>query len=245
TNDAPVVTSEAEQHEGHVTEHTEAELGHNNDVHEAKGVIKFSDDDLTDKHTISKADVRARYLGTLTYAFNQETKEIEWTFTVPDADLNTLNKDDKVTQVYTFTIDDGNGGSVTQDVTITITGTNDIPEITADSVLSGSVTEQGVGNEDASPIVQGSLKGDDADSDASLSWSLVDGDGTGPVSSPDDDGAERKQELEGTYGKITLSTSGEWVYELDNVKAQKLAQGEEFLEEFVVRVYDEHGAYSQ
>src|SRR5690606_841755 len=92
---------------------------------------------------------------------------------------------------------------------------------------------------------QGSLKGDDADSDASLSWSLVDGDGTGPVSSPDDDGAERKQELEGTYGKITLSISGEWVYELDNVKAQELAQNEQFVEEFVVRVYDEHGAYSQ
>ncbi|MFX9969617.1 VCBS domain-containing protein, partial [Acinetobacter baumannii] len=32
-----------------------------------------------------------------------------------------------ITQVYTITVSDGHGGTVTQDVTITITGSNDTP----------------------------------------------------------------------------------------------------------------------
>ena len=45
-----------------------------------------------------------------------------------------------LTQTYTVTVDDGTAALATQDVTITITGTEDAPTITA-TTQAGSVTE--------------------------------------------------------------------------------------------------------
>ena len=45
-----------------------------------------------------------------------------------------------LTQYYDVTVDDGNGGTAVQTVTITITGTNDAPTITS-GAQSGSATE--------------------------------------------------------------------------------------------------------
>ena len=52
-----------------------------------------------------------------------------WTFTLDNDDpiLQSLAVGQTITQVYTVTVSDGHGGTVTQDVTITITGTNDSP----------------------------------------------------------------------------------------------------------------------
>ena len=66
---------------------------------------------------------------------------MEWTFSVPDADIDYLAKDQVVTQSYTITVSDGNGGSVDQQVTVTITGSNDAPTISAATDVSGAVTE--------------------------------------------------------------------------------------------------------
>ena len=53
----------------------------------------------------------------------------------------TWPKDQVVTQNYTITVSDGNGGSVDQQVTVTITGSNDAPTIRAATDVSGAVTE--------------------------------------------------------------------------------------------------------
>jgi len=50
---------------------------------------------------------------------------------------------ESLTQVYTVTVDDENGGTVTQDITITIDGTNDAPTITQDLVIDGSTVVAG------------------------------------------------------------------------------------------------------
>ena len=50
------------------------------------------------------------------------TGQVDWTFSVPDADIDYLAKGEVVTQSYTITVNDGNGGSVDQQVTVTITG---------------------------------------------------------------------------------------------------------------------------
>ena len=57
------------------------------------------------------------------------TASVGWTFTLDDNDpiLQSLAAGQTITQVYTVTVMDNNGGTVTQDVTITITGTNDAP----------------------------------------------------------------------------------------------------------------------
>src|SRR5436305_15129798 len=42
---------------------------------------------------------------------------------------------------FTITLDDGNGGLITKQIDVTITGTNDAPVITAQDLV-GAVTEQ-------------------------------------------------------------------------------------------------------
>ena len=54
-----------------------------------------------------------------------------------------------VTVVFTITVDDGNGGTDTQNVTIDITGSNDAPVITPVDV-TGSITEGGTLSETGS-----------------------------------------------------------------------------------------------
>ena len=55
---------------------------------------------------------------------------MSWTYDIDNAAAQQLAAGQVVTEVYTITIDDQNGDTVTQDITITITGTNDAPVIT-------------------------------------------------------------------------------------------------------------------
>ena len=47
---------------------------------------------------------------------------------MPTSDLDFLAAGETVTLVFTITVDDGNGGTDTQDVTILVTGSNDAPD---------------------------------------------------------------------------------------------------------------------
>ena len=53
--------------------------------------------------------------------------KLSWSFSVPDKDLDFLGAGKTLTQTYTTTVNDGQGGTASQDVTITINGTNDAP----------------------------------------------------------------------------------------------------------------------
>jgi len=104
------------------------------------GTISFADVDLTDVHLVSNISAPVVTLstgvtipgggplGTLTTGVVDDiTNTVGWTFTVLDGDVDFLAAGETVTQVYTVTLDDGNGGTVDQDITITINGTNDAP----------------------------------------------------------------------------------------------------------------------
>ena len=60
--------------------------------------------------------------GVVTYSFSGNENQFDY-----------LAEGESVTITYTVTIDDNNGGSDTQDVTVTITGANDAPDITIES----------------------------------------------------------------------------------------------------------------
>lgn len=118
----------------------------------SNGTITFRDVDLTDTHTIAKDFTSASStlpgfagapLGTFTIDLDPEnttdivnTGTVQWHFSLPENDptLQSLAEGQTITQVYTITITDEHGAFVTQDVTITITGTNDVPTITAADV---------------------------------------------------------------------------------------------------------------
>ena len=119
------------------------------------GSITFTDLDLTDTPTATEATKSVTTALTLTVAQqttiedaftisadagNTNNGTINWDYTINEVDLDFLAAGETVTVVYTITVDDGNGGTDTQDVTVTITGSNDVPVIAVVDV-TGAITE--------------------------------------------------------------------------------------------------------
>ena len=113
----------------------------------ASGTIAFHDVDLTDTHVVSAAFKSTDYssqLGTLSAVITSDTTgsgsgQITWTFTANDSTLDQLAAGQTVHETYTVTLNDQHGGVVTQDVTVTITGTEDAPDITVGAGDSAAV----------------------------------------------------------------------------------------------------------
>ena len=119
------------------------------------GSITFTDLDLTDTPTATEVTKSVTTTLTLTAAQQTAIEDaftvspdagntndgiINWDYTITEAELDFLAAGETVTLVYTITVDDGNGGTDTQDVTVTITGANDAPVIAVVDV-AGAITE--------------------------------------------------------------------------------------------------------
>ena len=105
--------------------------------------------------------------GTLTLGSNGA-----WSYALNngDADTNALAKDEAATDVFTYTVSDGQGGFGTSTVTVNVTGTNDAPVITG-GAATGSVTEDTANQTQAT----GQLFATDPDHNATKAWTVVGG----------------------------------------------------------------------
>ncbi|HEY0324612.1 MAG TPA: VCBS domain-containing protein, partial [Allosphingosinicella sp.] len=122
-NDPPTIDEGGTDADGAVTELPDGDPGEGTTVHSDSGTIAFDDVDVTDTHSASFTAQGSGYLGTFTLdPVDQMGDTVGWDFTVSDAALEGLSEGETRIQTYTVEIDDGNGGTVTQDVTITITG---------------------------------------------------------------------------------------------------------------------------
>lgn len=136
TNDAPTITAALSS--GAVTE---------DGTVSAAGTIAFADVDLRDGHSVSSSANGNGYLGSFTATVsddgsNDGAGSVSWDFTVDNAAIQHLAAGETLTQTYTVTVSDGNGGTVDQTVTVTLTGTNDGPTVTA-AGDTGTVVEDG------------------------------------------------------------------------------------------------------
>jgi VCBS repeat-containing protein len=152
TNDQPVITSGAQT--GSITELTGQTGSTSNDT--AMGAVTFTDADLSDTHTLSVTGVTISgttsglpgnatllswlTLGTLTDSTNGATGSDGWTFSAQDKNFDYLAAGQTVTLTYAVQIAETHGGSISQNVVVTIVGTNDTPVITS-SAQTGSITE--------------------------------------------------------------------------------------------------------
>ncbi|OUD08512.1 hypothetical protein BVC71_13515 [Marivivens niveibacter] len=146
-NDAVVVTSAAQA--GVITEVFDNGQDENNLVHLAGDTIVFADLDLSDTHTVSFAPVddQGDYRGDFSVTLVDDTNggglgTVDWAFAIDDSALEDLAQDQILTQEYSVTIDDGNGGATTQSVTVTLVGENDGP--TANSDTATTLEDQAV-----------------------------------------------------------------------------------------------------
>ena len=104
------------------------------------GSIAFTDADVGDVHAASFVAQGSDYVGLLTLDTSQHDNgepetggTIGWKFAVPDSAVEHLAAGETLTQKYTVTIDDGNGGRALETITISILGTNDTPVITGET----------------------------------------------------------------------------------------------------------------
>ncbi len=128
-----------------ITEVADGSLNELTTVYTETGVIKFSDVDLTNTHTVAAVPAAPLYIGVFTptvsnVATGSGQGAVSWTFTANNSELDYLAAGETLVQTYIVTVTDNNGGTSSQIVVITITGTNDTPDITVGSGDSAAAT---------------------------------------------------------------------------------------------------------
>ncbi|WP_211186997.1 VCBS domain-containing protein, partial [Achromobacter sp. Bel] len=206
TNDAPTISGTAV---GAVTEDAA--------LNTVSGQLSKTDVDTNDTHTWTVSDAGNGTYGTFTV-----DNTGKWTYSLDNsrANVQALAAGQKVTDTITVTVDDGQGGKATQQITVTVTGTNDNPTI--GGVITGAVKEDGT------QIVAGQLTKSDVDTNDVHTWSV-------------------NNNGKGTYGTLVVDNTGKWTYTLDNgnTKVQALADGQQVTDTITVNVNDGQGGTAQ
>ncbi|MCL9777285.1 VCBS domain-containing protein, partial [Vibrio methylphosphonaticus] len=220
TNDQPVFTSSS-TFTGEVIE-----AGHNDDGTEvdgtptASGTLFGSDVDSDALLTFSIDD------GSSDYGELSVTADGTWIFTLDNNSDQTqaLKEGQKQDVNFSVNVTDEFGAVNTEIVTITITGTNDVPVIEDSSVVAGSVIEAGDDNVPGVDIATGNIVATDVDADSVASFSY----------SGDSD-----------FGTFVIDpVSGNWTFTLDNDAdaTQALKEGQVQDVTYTVSVTDDKGA---
>ena len=127
-------------------------------VESTGGAISFTDGDFTDTHTVSVE--KNSNIGTFTATLANDSTDggtgtVDWAFTVSDAALAFLAAGQTESETFTVDIQDSVGAFTSQDVDITLTGTNDDPVFTG-GTTTGVVNEQPfVTNADPTTVTDG------------------------------------------------------------------------------------------
>jgi VCBS repeat-containing protein len=155
SNDGPVLAADSGPHA--ITEVGGATGSAAADT--ASTTLTFTDVDLSDTHTTAvgaptiswssgaalPASLAASLTGALTTSVADSTNtgagSVTASFTAADAAFDFLAAGEKLTVTYAVTVSDGHGGTSTQPVTVTVTGTNDGPVLAADANASHGVSE--------------------------------------------------------------------------------------------------------
>ncbi|MGP2656728.1 DUF4347 domain-containing protein [Malaciobacter sp. WC5094] len=222
------------------------------------GVINFVDPDTTDTPTASLAgtsingySLNSQEEQAIINAFsitsassNTNLGSVNWDFTINQNDIAFLAQGEVITAVFTIEINDGNGSVKQQNITISIKGTNDQPQIQV-------VDDNGRISEGSSLSDSGSIKFTDIDktnrpvaSETLSSISSVDVNGN-PISIS----ASNQTILENAFSITNLNPNSnnadvQWNYSLSENQLDFLSQGDEITLTFTIKVTDETGASS-
>ncbi|MDD1784385.1 VCBS domain-containing protein [Enterovibrio sp. ZSDZ35] len=164
------------------------------------GSIAISDIDADDTPSFANTTVEGQY-GTLVLT------DGTWTYTLDESKSASLGEDQTALDTITLTASDG----TTQDIVITVTGTDARPVVTGDT--TGAITED-VGAQTAS----GTLTITDPDSNQAPTFT--------------------NSTISGDYGSLTIAANGAWTYTVDSNAVQSLAENETALEEITVTASD-------
>ncbi|WP_086970267.1 VCBS domain-containing protein [Vibrio coralliirubri] len=214
-----ITVGEGDSDTGEVTEDVDVDLESNNLI--TSGTLTITDVDDNDVAAFQpngvfnpEGSTNDTALGMLTI-----TDDGEWTYVLDNDDVQYLDDDEFVTEVYTVTAIDG----TTSEVTITINGADDPSEITVgegDSDM-GEVTEDvDVDPESNDLMATGTLTITDVDANDVAAFE--------PNGMFNPEGSTNETAL----GMLTITDDGVWTYVVDNDDVQYLDD-----DEFVTEVY--------
>ncbi|MCL6707845.1 DUF5801 domain-containing protein [Pseudomonas sp. R2.Fl] len=203
----------------------------------AQGVLTFTDADHSNSHMLTWDAVGNGYVG----AFDAEITDsatgdgagqILWRFNVDNSAIQYLAEGEVLEQVYAVKVTDSAGGVTTQNVTVTITGTNDGPTVSATTpihLVEAGHQQAGVASSSAT-LTLGDIDGTASyDTDALTAGGWTDG----------NDGTWTKA---GAYGVATLTVGSNTItYVLNDVSANGLNTNDHPTETFNIPVKDNTG----
>ena len=251
TNDDPVITA------GTVT----SSLAETNSGLSSSGSFSVEDLDLSDEVTVDAvvsvsgdSDVarpsNAEFLGMLSYtktpiSSSATTGTVSWSFDTGADGLDYLAAGEKLTLEYTLTATDAEGSTAQQNVTVSITGTNDTPVIRA---INGSAQ---INETNAGLSARGSFAVSDVDTsdqiNASVGSLTVGGTSDrGDVAAPSDTALSRMLTLDnpavvgGSANEGTLT----WSFDSAGESFDYLAAGETLTLTYDLAISDSEGSQS-
>ena len=225
TNDTPVIVSGSSTLTGSINELPN--VTGSSAIDSTSGVVAFSDPDLNDRpspnpvdastQTVTWTDATHDYTSELTpaqiaefkaaftiaaEAANTNAGNVDWNYQVVDKDLDFLAVGEKLTITTPVTVDDHHGGTVTQNVVVTLIGANDPPIAVPDS--------NGVGKGSTLTVAAGNgVLANDSDPDVHDNGHLS-------VSAINGIGGNVGHAVTGTYGSLTVNADGSYVYVADH-----------------------------
>ncbi|MEZ9066632.1 VCBS domain-containing protein [Vibrio atlanticus] len=220
-----ITVGEGDSDMGEVTEDVDVDPESNDLM--ATGTLTITDVDVNDVAAFQpngtfnpEGSTNDIALGMLTI-----TDDGEWTYVVDNDDVQYLDDDEFVTEVYTVTAIDG----TTSEVTITINGADDPSEITVGEGDSdvGEVTEDVDVNEDTNELsVSGTLTITDVDTSDM------------PAFKPNGVFTPVGSTYALALGMLTITPEGAWSYVVDNDAVQYLNDDDTVIERYVVTAID-------
>lgn len=164
-----------------------------------------------------------------------------YSYAIDNAAANSLSEDESRSYIFTVTITDSQSAVVSQAISLTITGANDLPVLTITPADSGHLTEDA-----ATRTSTGTWAVADPDHDGNSQTISVSGmgkDASGLMDTNAQTGDPVKVATD--YGTLTLNSDGTYIYALDNSKpaVQALGASQSHTETFTVTTTDAHGAH--
>lgn len=200
-----------------------------------------------DTHGANSATTVTTSYGTLVI----DPKTGAYTYTLDNTKADALNENQKVTETFVVKVADGHGGSVTQPITVTITGTNDRPDLSLAAPSASSFKEDSgsyqasgtftVADADADGAFKGSTNGA-----ANHSYAIAGGTSGGETTTgtASVDPGTGVVTYTTKFGVLTVNPDGTYKYDLNNGSnaVQNLGEGQTHTETFQVKVTDLHGS---
>ncbi|SIO96141.1 Hemolysin, chromosomal [Vibrio spartinae] len=187
-----------------------------NDAPEAQAATGTVAEDATISGSLTASDVDLPDNANLTFSTESSvpglTLNADGDYSFDASGYDALAAGEKQVIEVPITVTDDRGATDTTTLTITVTGTDDTPEVTG--TFTGAVTEGDIGDVTQ---VSGTIEITDADAN--------------------DNPVFADTTVSGVYGSLTL-VDGQWTYTLDQSKAQSLADGEQVTDTITLTASD-------